>query len=535
MKFGIQIWFLLSTLFFLTQCAQINPLQGGAKDRFAPRIDTAYSHPKNGTTNFNDDHIELRFSEYISLNKPSENIIITPQMSSRPEVEVKNKKLELTFQEPLQPNTTYTINFNRAVTDITEKNDSIFQVVFSTGDYIDSNFLQGKVILSETNRPAADYLVGLYPADAEVDFDSIPYKSRPYYIAQTNARGQFRMNYLKGGEYYIFAFDDQNSNLFRDQGESLAFKEGKVFVGSDSAQIKLRSYLPENNEIELRSTSFKYPGKITTVFSGTPTDFQLIIMENESEVSLRRDLASTPDSLMHWLTKNPTSGMQFIVSYNGQRDTIKPLYKGIPAPGEQVFLRKEDNLVQNKLLPYDTLKLTFSEPIQGWNKNGISFLDADSTALEKAEPFQIGLRTLAFPGLSKNIKHVKIDSATIQSFFNHTNQSDSWTSFEQLDTTFFGTLILNVDSVEATNVVVELLDKDNEVIAIQPLKDQLIFENLVPGDYQVRLIIDTNGDGEWTTGSLEERRQPENMIYNKELINIKSKWEKEVDWIIQKE
>jgi hypothetical protein len=141
----IQIWGLLLFSLILTQCAQINPLQGGPRDTFAPQIDTIQSYPKNGTTNFQDNFIELKFKEFISLNNPSENIIITPQQKIAPEVEVKNKKLKLTFQEPLEPNTTYTINFNRAVSDITEKNDSIFQVVFSTGAFIDSNQLAGEL------------------------------------------------------------------------------------------------------------------------------------------------------------------------------------------------------------------------------------------------------------------------------------------------------------------------------------------------------------------------------------------------------
>ena len=67
----IQIWGLLLFSLILTQCAQINPLQGGPRDTFAPQIDTIQSYPKNGTTNFQDNFIELKFKEFISLNNPS--------------------------------------------------------------------------------------------------------------------------------------------------------------------------------------------------------------------------------------------------------------------------------------------------------------------------------------------------------------------------------------------------------------------------------------------------------------------------------
>jgi hypothetical protein len=65
------------------------------------------------------------------------------------------------------------------------------------------------------------------------------------------------------------------------------------------------------------------------------------------------------------------------------------------------------------------------------------------------------------------------------------------------------------------------------------LNNQLIFDDLPPGKYQVRLIIDENGDGRWTTGSLINQQMPEKMIYNKDLIDIKSNWEKEVDWLLK--
>ena len=63
----------------------------------------------------------------------------------------------------------------------------------------------------------------------------------------------------------------------------------------------------------------------------------------------------------------------------------------------------------------------------------------------------------------------------------------------------------------------------------------MIFGDLVPGDYQLRLIFDVDNNGEWTSGSLSEAREPEKLIYNSEMIKVKSKWEKEVDWIISSE
>ena len=169
----------------------MTPLTGGPRDKNAPAIDSAKTTPYNGQINFSGNEIKMKFDEYIRLNKPNDNIIVLPQMEVAPTITAKNKKLSILFNEPLQENTTYTITFNGAVQDITEKNDSVFQYVFSTGDYIDSLSVRGVVKDAFTNKPVKGALVGLYPKDLEANFDSIPLKFRPTYLGQTNEGGRF--------------------------------------------------------------------------------------------------------------------------------------------------------------------------------------------------------------------------------------------------------------------------------------------------------------------------------------------------------
>ena len=133
----------------------------------------------------------------------------------------------------------------------------------------------------------------------------------------------------------------------------------------------------------------------------------------------------------------------------------------------------------------------------------------------------------------KSIRFIKVDSGAVQTFYGNTNIKDEWINIEFLEQDYFGTLLLNIDSTFDSPVLVQLLNSKNEVIAEQSLNNQLIFDDLPPGKYQVRLIIDENGDGRWTTGSLLNQQMPEKMIYNKDLIDIKSNWEKEVDWLLK--
>ena len=64
---------------------------------------------------------------------------------------------------------------------------------------------------------------------------------------------------------------------------------------------------------------------------------------------------------------------------------------------------------------------------------------------------------------------------------------------------------------------------------------KMTFLDIIPGDYQLRLIFDVDNNGEWTPGVLNEVKIPEEVIYYLETIKIKSKWEKEIDWIFIKD
>ena len=160
-------------------------------------------------------------------------------------------------------------------------------------------------------------------------------------------------------------------------------------------------------------------------------------------------------------------------------------------------------------------------------------MDKDSVEMDPVE-FKIeNLRSLVFDTLAVNVKFLKIDSLAITSTFSNSVLKQQWLTINLLQADYFGSLILNLDTVFNQPTYVELLNDKNVLVATKKMTQQMVFTELIPGKYQIRLIFDDNNDGEWTTGSLKEKRLPERVIYNRELIDIKSRWEKEVDWIIE--
>ena len=80
-----------------------------------------------------------------------------------PDIKIKGKNIVIRLPDSLLDNTTYTIQFGESIADITEGNPySQFVYAFSTGEVIDSLYINGTVTDIWTGKPAANGLVLLY-------------------------------------------------------------------------------------------------------------------------------------------------------------------------------------------------------------------------------------------------------------------------------------------------------------------------------------------------------------------------------------
>lgn len=504
-------------------------LSGGPDDEFAPVIDTVKSFPLNGELNYSGDLIHLKFNEYIVLVKPSENILITPRPAVNPTITSHNKTLEIIFNEPLLENTTYTINFNAAVADLTEKNDSVFQYVFSTGNFIDSLSLKGKVSDGYTNNPSADMLIALYPFSNEIQFDSIPFKLKPTYICQSDKSGNFQLNYLKYGVYYLFAIADKNKNLLLDDGESFAFLPSRtILINGKNVRAELKSFLPPSVGCKMDNISFTSPGKLSVTFTNAPESFTI-----NSSCDLLQEETGKSDSLIFWLADLPVPKMKFATTLNGEIDTLKPVFKNVENAN---LMLCTDNTSAGKLTPSQIYTLTFSQPIkpESIDSSKMKLMDADSVAIAYSYKI-VNLKTIEFEFEMKGKHILLLDSAAVKSIYDVPVSQQQFFNFERHEMSYYGSLIINTDIKSDKNLLIYLLDQKSEIVDTVPFSKKMIFPQLIPGDYQLMLVVDENNDGKWTSGSIMDSRIPEKVIYFNELINVKSKWEREVDWILNAE
>jgi hypothetical protein len=113
---------LLFLLLLLISCAKRGTIDGGVKDTIAPVLKISF--PPNYSTNFKGNTIKLTFDEYVKLKNINKQLIISPPMSKSPTIlpQTASKYISVKFNDSLQANTTYSMNFGESIEDNNEGN-----------------------------------------------------------------------------------------------------------------------------------------------------------------------------------------------------------------------------------------------------------------------------------------------------------------------------------------------------------------------------------------------------------------------------
>ncbi len=237
------VW--LIVLLLGTGCAQIGSPTGGPRDSIPPVLISA--NPAMLTTNFNEKKITFVFNEYIDVQEIQANLLVSPYPKVNPQVDFKLRTVTVKLKDTLLPNTTYAINFGKAIRDNNEGNPfPNFTYVFSTGNTIDSLQLGGKVIIAETGKTDSTIIALLY---RNVE-DSAVQKRKPEYIARLDSTGNFMFSNLAAGNYKLYALKDgDGSKTYNSATELFAFLQQEVAVTGDSINtLTLYAYAAEKDD-----------------------------------------------------------------------------------------------------------------------------------------------------------------------------------------------------------------------------------------------------------------------------------------------
>ena len=575
----------------LSGCAKINSPTGGPRDRKPPVV--VESVPVNGARNFKEKKIVITFDEFVTLEKINEKFMVSPPLEEKPEIFLRGKDLNITFEENLKDSTTYTLNFQDAIRDLNEGNiyDN-YQFVFSTGPVIDSLSVKGRVFTAFTLEIPENTSVLLYRNLA----DSAVQKLLPDYITRTDVTGSFRVNNMRSGNYRIYALKDaDDSKNYNQTEEQFAFHDSVVtvtpennyFPVTDTAGIKaVKEPVAEKTAKVSPADKIQQPaipvpvpvegGTRLILFAAVESDYYLTASNRKQAYNLMFALSRPPDSLNFDISIPDTPTDSYFIERNITKDTLNVWLTDSLLYSKQqiaaivtfpftdssgIVITQEDTIQMRFMAPRQPrakarrVPLAITNSIRGGIlKPGQQIILTSQTPLnapdtsriklyESAEKKQIAvpyvldrdpntsMRYTIISKLQAGKKYLFIaDSAAFVNIYGEYSDSTG-IRFSVPEANAFGELTMLIKEVKEP-LIIQLLNKEEKVVIEKFISadSKVIFSLLDKGFYRLRAIFDTNNDGKWTTGDFTTGRQPEPVSYYPGEIEVRTDWKVENDW-----
>ena len=166
-------------------------------------------------------------------------------------------------------------------------------------------------------------------------------------------------------------------------------------------------------------------------------------------------------------------------------------------------------------------------PISKIDDQYISIYNKDSVRIEFSTRIENGIDIIFDFEILPNDKYtISVLPNAILDFFDNTIDTLNY-SFNTKKSSDYGLLIVDIETLKKYPIIVELLDTKEKIIQskyIQSQFEECIFENINPGDYNLRLIHDKNENYKWDSGNYLNKIKPEETIHSLEKIKIRANW-----------
>ncbi|MGH2552884.1 MAG: Ig-like domain-containing protein [Chitinophagaceae bacterium] len=450
----------------LPGCANIIPPQGGARDTLPPQLIKA--SPEDSTRNFTGTRITFSFNEFIDLQNIQENLLVSPSPKTNPFVESKLNSITVRIKDSLEANTTYSLNFGNAIKDYNEGNIlKGFTYVFSTGPFIDSLELHGKVVLAETGKVDTTIVVILHSNSS----DSAVVKEKPRYLAKLNGEGHFVFKNLPPKTFYLYAIKDEGGSLryFNDK-QLFAFADSPVVAGLKSEPVTLYAYATKSPTLLsiVSSLNIGTKKKAVSETADKRLKFQTNLVGNQQD--LQGNFIMTFDQPLRMFDSSKIH-----------------LYTDSAFFPVQSYLFKKDS--SSRKIQLDIV----------WKENTSYHIILDKDFAED----------------SSGKKLLKTDTL----------------NFKTKSLNDYGSLLLKFHGLDIVlNPVLQFIINDN-IYKSFPLTNSTFSQTLfLPGDYELRILYDKNKNGIWDPGAFfGKHKQPELVNPIQRKITVKPAWQNEFD------
>ncbi|MEL6718717.1 MAG: Ig-like domain-containing protein, partial [Bacteroidota bacterium] len=509
-------------LFLLIQsCANPGTLSGGPRDERPPQLDTVLSTP-NLQTRFEKQTIELAFDEWIKLSNVFEQVVISPPIIPTPEITIKKRSVLVEFDEKVEfrENATYVINFGEAVQDLTESNPAEdLRFVFSTGDYIDSLEVSGKVKDALTEEAVENVLVMLYDNLS----DTVVRTEVPFYFARTDKEGNFKISNVRADTFKVFALEESISNyLFDFANERIDFLDTFLVVNDSSLNRLEFAIFKEDEDLEIKNINQDQYGLTRIAFNQKPLDLMFKYEANFEDLYFDYE----KDSLRIWydLLSRDSSQTEFIISKDSVlTDTLQfstANRNDLLENGNLTLQKTSKSIAQNPLKP---LQLLFNHPLISFDSTLIQLYE-DTTRTAVSSQISIDSTaahrnfTIQYQWKENVTYELEILPNALTDIYDLSNQDSIVVPMSVQSLENFGNINLTLDSLksEMQYLVSVKLEGGSAVLGEFVVSDtttwEQSFQGVKTGVYQVEITIDRNKNGKWDSGNYDLKTKPEKII-----------------------
>lgn len=539
------IFIVVSVIFLFSNCANQLPPSGGSVDTTPPEI--IYTYPEDGTVNFQENYIEVKFSEYIDKRSFREAIFISPAIEGKIEVDWTGRTATVSFPEGLKANTTYVVNIGTDVVDLNNKNRmaSSFNLIFSTGSEIDRRRISGKVISNDADGT----LIFAY----KMKDDTTNYLlAKPDYISQVGKDGSYVLNGLASSKYRIFAVKDKFKDyIFQADQDMIGIPYQDVYLAKDDSLFdglkfflfkvdttkprllealmtderhliakfseEIDSSIIKSDNFRIIDSSSNLISNILYAYKGLGKKEEIILVP-EKKLNFSDQLYLLTDKIID-LSKNVTEFDKASVIISDKTDTTSlRIVKTEPVQNSKTdFLNPEILIYFDDAFAKDNIKtaIEFSDSLG--NKVPFSISFPDDASMKIKPPLNLK------PDFGYS---VKIDLDKFEDANENKTDSIYQLRFSTLTGLEFTGVSGKVSSVDSTLILVlENSAKPEKKYFTRPDTNlNFSFERIEAGSYRLWAFKDLNNDGQYDYGWFYPFRFSEKFYFYPEELNLRPRW-----------
>ena len=534
----------------LISCAEVAPPPGGEADKLRPVL--MGSVPADRATEVAPDRvIKLFFSERVVSPRTGKAVFISPRPLQEPRLRWKSDRLEIFLPDTFRTDETYIVSLSADITDLRgNKLDSSVMIAFSTGAFIDSGTVSGRVFAAD--KPRGGLMVGLYRATVFDDTATILDSLYPDYLTRSNQEGAFTFQYLPSREYRLVAFEDKNRDeRFNPSRESFALPDRPIVPGGKVPVDNLELMLTSQDTVttEIISAAFIAEGLLKIRMSRSielgilcqnPSNLLLSSQTDSGQVIVAGsfpecDLEET--SILHALFDSLPEGVydlelmfdlsQSAITYAGIKSTVADDQK--PPTIERFYPDPSPQFVEDV-----ELQLVFSEPLDTAGLTDEAFVLQDGKeqniplTLKWRDPFHLLLQPSELnEGTSYTLTVAEFEIADAAG--NMLGDTLKQYSFSTLNSSTLGSIsgevVIAIEGQQDSPAMLSFKKVGSSRTFDLSVTDRTFAIDVPSGKYLLSGFVDSDLDGVRGVGSISPFRLAETSASYPDTISVRSRFE----------